>query len=153
MLIVSCRSLDDVIAFAVLKEERSAEFYRECAQRARNPGIKEFFDEMAAQEQHHKELLQGLNSEDVSGVQLEKTEDLRISDYLMDSAFHPNITYQDALILAMKKEEKSRVFYSAWKNKCVSEAAAVLFEFLAAEEAKHKKRLETIYDEEILTWD
>jgi len=53
----------------------------------------------------------------------------------------------------MKKEEKAHAFYGAWKTKCMHEKTAKVFEILATEELKHKRKIETIYDDEILTWD
>jgi rubrerythrin len=53
----------------------------------------------------------------------------------------------------MKKEEKALAFYSGWKNKCMSEKASKLFQVLENEEEKHKRKLEKLYDEEILGWD
>ena len=44
---------------------------------------------------------------------------------------------------------------SMWpgKDKCMHEKTPKLFEMLANEEMKHKRKIETVYDEEILTWD
>jgi rubrerythrin len=67
--------------------------------------------------------------------------------------FTEDISYQEALTLAMKREEKAHSFYSGWQGKCMHEKTAKLFEMLAKEEMKHKRRIETLYDEEILTWD
>jgi len=52
-----------------------------------------------------------------------------------------------------EEEEKAHAFYAAWKGKCASEKTAKLFEILENEEARHKRKLENLYDEEILTWD
>ena len=71
---------------------------------------------MAEEEERHREMLAGLDPQDLSDIRLERTEDLRIGDYLVDLPFHPDITYQDALILAMKKEEKAHAFYAGWKG-------------------------------------
>lgn len=153
MTTVSCRSTDDVINFAIEKEQKSMDFYQKCADRAKNPGISQFFKELVLEEQKHRDLLQGLNPAELGGIKLQQVEDLHISDYLVDVPFTDDITYQEALTVAMKKEEKAYAFYSAWKGKCMHEKTAQLFEHLAQEEMKHKRRLETIYDEEILTWD
>jgi len=150
---VSCSSMNDVVKFAIEKEEKAMEFYQKCADRTKNPGIKKFFQEMVEEEQRHKKLLQDLDPSGLDSMKLDKIEDLRISDYLIDVSFKPDITYQEALTLAMKKEEKAHEFYSAWQNKCINEKTAKLFEMLAQEEMKHKRKIETVYDEEILTWD
>lgn len=151
MSTVSCSSLEEVVNFAIEKEERAMDFYRKCAQFARNPGIREFFEEMAMEEQRHRNMLRDLDTSHLAEVKLETVEDLRISDYLMDISFDENMSYQDALTLAMKKEEKAQAFYAGWKNKCIHEKAANLFEILQNEEAKHKRKLEALYDEEVLT--
>lgn len=150
---VSCSSVDDVVNFAIEKEQKAMEFYQKCADRAKNPGIKKFFQEMAAEEQRHRDMLKELDVLGISDVQLAKVEDLRIGDYLVDVQFYDEITYQEALTLAMKKEEKAHAFYSGWKNKCMHEKTSKLFELLAQEEMKHKRTIETIYDDQILSWD
>ncbi len=153
MTTLSCHSVDDVVGFAIEKEEKAMEFYRQCADRAKNPGIKEFFREMVAEEQKHRDMLKNLDSLKLDEVKLKQVENLKISDYLVDVPFSEDISYQEALIVAMKKEEKALAFYSGWKNKCVSEKASKLFQLLANEEEKHKRMLEKLYDEEILNWD
>jgi len=153
MTAVSCSSMDDVVSFAIDKEEKAMEFYQKCADRAKNPGIKQFFEELVQEEQRHRDMLKSLDTFRLEDVKLEKVEDLRIGDYLVDVKFKEDLTYQEALTLAMKKEEKAHAFYTGWQNKCIHEKTAKLFELLAQEELKHKRRIETVYDDEILTWD
>ncbi|MCE5334725.1 MAG: ferritin family protein [Desulfobacteraceae bacterium] len=153
MTALSCTSVNDVIGFAIQKEELAMEFYRQCSLRTSHSGLKEFFDELAREEQRHRDMLRDLDSLHLDEVKLEKVEDLKISDYLADVPFQEDMTYQDALILAMKKEEKAHGFYATWKSKCMNDRAAKLFQILETEESKHKRKLETLYDDEILAWD
>ncbi len=153
MSTVSCRSFDDVVNFAIKKEELAMDFYQKCADRAKNPGIKEFFQEMVEEEKRHRQMLQELEPAGLESFTLDQVEDLKISDYLMDVSFRDDMTYQEALTLAMKKEEKAHAFYNAWKQKCMHEKTAKVFEMLAQEELKHKRKIEEMYDEEILGWD
>lgn len=153
MSVLTCRSFDDVVNFAIRKEELAMEFYQQCAHKAKNPGIKEFFLEMVEEEKKHRELLKGLDPAGLETFKLDKVEDLKISDYLMDVPFRDDMTYQEALTLAMKKEEKAHAFYSAWKEKCMHEKTAKVFEMLAQEEVKHKRKIEELYDDQILSWD
>ena len=153
MTTVSCSSVDSVVNFAIEKEEKAMDFYQKCADRAKNQGIKKFFQEMVDEEKRHRDLLKGLNPSALGDIKLDKVEDLHISDYLIDVQFRDELTYQEALTLAMKKEEKAHAFYAAWKDKCMHEKTGKLFEMLAIEEMKHKRKIETVYDEEILVWD
>jgi len=153
MTTVSCSSTGDVVAFAIEKEEKAMDFYQCCADRAKNPGLKKFFLEMVEEERRHRDMLKGLDTLNLEAVKIEKVEDLQISDYLVDVKYSDDLNYQEALTMAMKKEEKAHAFYASWQNKCMHEKAAKLFEVLAQEELKHKRNLEVMYDDEILTWD
>jgi rubrerythrin len=150
---ISCSSTSDIVNFAIEKEQKAMDFYQNCADRAKNPGLKKFFEELVQEEKRHRDMLSGLEVEGIGDVQLETVEDLRISDYLVDVKFRDDLTYQEALTLAMKKEEKAHAFYESWKVKCMHEKTAKLFDLLANEELKHKRNIEAIYDDEILAWD
>ncbi|MFP4225374.1 MAG: ferritin family protein, partial [Desulfobacterales bacterium] len=54
---IACRSMQDVVAFAIDREEKARDFYRQCAEKAQKKGIKEFFQEMADEEERHRSLL------------------------------------------------------------------------------------------------
>jgi rubrerythrin len=86
-------------------------------------------------------MLEKLDMEGVAKAKIEKVPDLKISDYMSKIEFKPNLSYTNILRIAMKMEEKSLKLYNDLKK---------LFHLLANEEAKHKLRLEKIYDEEIL---
>ena len=62
MTAVSCRSVDNVVDFAIEKEEKAMDFYQKCADRAKNTGIKKFFLEMVAEETKPSEPAQGPGS-------------------------------------------------------------------------------------------
>ncbi len=102
MSTISCSSVNDVVNFAIEKEEKAMEFYRKCAERAQNPGIKKFFEEMIEEERGHRDLLRDLDALNLDGIKLAKVEDLKISDYLVDVPFKEDISYQEALTIAMK---------------------------------------------------
>jgi hypothetical protein len=80
-------------------------------------------------------------------------DDFRLSDFMVDVAFSPEMTYQEALVMAMKTEDKVHAFYEFWQIRCGCKRISGLFAHLAAEALKHKKKLEAIYDSEILQWD
>jgi rubrerythrin len=143
----------DVVAFAIDREKKAEEFYTQCAHKATQPGIKQFFQDMAQEEQRHKQLLTDLDPQSLEDFEPHPPEDLKISDFLVDVQFTPDITYQEALTMAMKKEEKAHAFYQAWEKKCTNEKTSKVFSMLAEEELKHKRKVEEIYDSEILTWD
>lgn len=148
----TCRSMKDVIDFAVSREEESRDFYLNCRKKIKNQALKEFFQELADEEENHRNLL---TQRDVSGLKdftPAQVQNLKLSDFMVDVKFSPDMNYQDALTLAIKKEEKARAFYAAWQNRCGDKETAKLFEFLAGEEMKHKRKLEDVFDDDILMW-
>jgi rubrerythrin len=60
------------------------------------------------------------------------------------------LTYQDIVIIAMKREEASRNLYADLAERFAGSDTGALFSRLSAEEAEHKLRFEKIYDDEIL---
>lgn len=150
---ISCHSMRDVVAFAIDREEKAKQFYSQCAEKAKQPGIKQFFQDMAQEEERHRQLLTDLDPQALESFESHPPEDLKLSDFLVDVTFTPDITYQQALTMAMKKEEKAHAFYQAWEGKCSNEKTSKVFALLAEEELKHKRKIEEIYDSEILTWD
>jgi rubrerythrin len=145
------RNLEEVISFAMQKEAGAAALYEEAAKLSKRPDAKAMFNELAAEERKHREILENLERKDVSKYTLERIPDMKMSEYMRDVEFHPDMEYQDILILAIKREEKSRDLYADLAAHADDPELKKLFQALAQEEAKHKLKLETEYDEYVLT--
>jgi len=66
------RTIDDILAFAIKKEEEAAAAYGTMIATARTPGLKKLLGELMDEEENHKKLLAGQ----------EKTHKLRLeSEY------------------------------------------------------------------------
>jgi rubrerythrin len=57
------------------------------------------------------------------------------------------MTYAELLRLAMKREEKALQLYNDLASKSEKSEWVKVFKMLSQEEAKHKLKLETIYDD------
>jgi rubrerythrin len=147
---MSLNTLPEIIQFAIDKEKNAQAFYRSAAGLSQYPGIPALFTELAAEEEKHEKLLMNISQAASLPEATGKVPDLKISDYLVELKFFPTMKYQEVMMLAMKNEEKSMKFYSAWAEKAVEADHKKMFAHLAEEEAKHKYRLESIYDQEIL---
>ncbi len=149
------RSMDEkkfkeIIQFAIEKEIKAFNFYTSASQVAKYSGARELFSELAKEEEGHRKLLEKLNMEKIAQVRIESVPNLKISDYMVEVEFRPDIPYADILRAAMKMEERSLKLYTDRKESAGDEDLKKLFTFLANEEARAKVRLEKIYDEEIL---
>ncbi len=142
-------SFDDVIDFAIEKEQEANKFYLDLARQMKNPGMREVFEGFAAEELGHKTKLEEIKkSQMIQPAQ--NVVDLQIADYVVEVESGPDMDYQDALVLAMKNEKAAFRLYLDLANKVANEAQKALFLSLANEEAKHKLRFEIEYDEIIL---
>ncbi len=142
--------LDDILDFAIDNEIDAYKFYTSLAAKANNPEMKEVFLNFAAEEQGHRKLLEDVKEGrqiKIGGAQI---ADLKIADYVVDVKPTPNMSYQDALILAMKKEKASFALYTDLAAATTDPQGKKLFQSLAQQEAKHKLRFELEYDEIIL---
>ena len=142
--------LEEIIQFALEKEEEAVSFYHQCSELTAQSNMKEAFIEMAEEEEKHVQMLQKFKPEKVQAVVIKNIPNLKISDYIVDMKFDPKMGYKDLLILAMKREEKSVELYSELATKGKQAELVKLFQFLAQEELKHKFRLEKEYDEVVL---
>lgn len=141
--------LSRLVNLAITKEVEAAQFYEELAASAARPEMRDVFKEFAAQEWDHKRRLEELKIDDVTEEALQPVPDLKISEYLEDIEPHPGMKFQEALVVAIKREEKALKLYTDLAAQ-FGDPLKKLFQFLANEEAKHKNRLEKIYDEEVM---
>jgi len=144
-------TVDGILDFAIASEEESHQFYTDLAKRVERPGMRDIFSSFAKEELNHKQKLLGVKA----GRQLvpvsARIADLKISDYLVDVAPGPQLDYQGALMVAMKKEKASFMLYTHLADITDNEALRSTLASLAQEEARHKLRFEMEYDQFILT--
>ena len=146
------KQYEGIIKFAIDKEVGAFDFYTKASQVATCSGARELFVDFAREEEKHWKLLEDITAEKIAQLKLEKEKvpDLKISDYMVDVEFKPNLSYADILRMAMKMEERSLKLYADLKQTAKDKEINTLFEFLAQKEANHKYALEKKYDEDIL---
>lgn len=135
--------------FAIAKEMEAEAFYKEWSQKAKNPSVQGLFAELAGIEHGHVEILSRITPEEMSSSSIQEAHDLHLSESLIDIAASPDLTLQEAMILAMKREESAVKLYSRLAE--MNGEARSLFEALAKEEGRHKGKIEIEYNDNILT--
>jgi len=141
--------LRKALDFAIAKEKESEAFYKEWAQKATHPAVHELFAELAGVEHGHMEILLNITPEEMISKGNAQTTVFGLSELLVDVTAAANLTLQEAMIVAMKREEGAVKLYTRLAE--MSGEAQSLFEALAKEEARHKAKLESEYDDHILT--
>jgi len=145
------KSVDDILDFAIGNEEEAAAFYTDLATRMERPWMSKIFSGFAQEEMGHKrKLLEVKAGKRLISAQ-DKVLDLKIGDYLVDAQVTKAMDYQDALIVAMKKEKKAFKMYTDLADAVDDEGLKETFLSLAQEEAKHKLRFEIEYDDYVVT--
>lgn len=144
------RNLQEVISFAIDKEEASYQLYKKTAGMMKEISSRKMLEEMAEQELGHKRLLQGMDKQRIAAYQVVKVPDLKIGDYLVDVEYREDMTYQQILIFAMKAEEKAAQLYMSAQLLTNDPEAIKMLDMLANEEKKHKFLIEALYDDKVL---
>ena len=144
-------SINDVLDFAIEQEQVAVDFYSELSKNTENKEVKDIFLDFVKEEMGHKIKLQKIKKEGIFNNEvIDNISDLKISDYLEAVKPTPNMTYRDALVVAMQRERAAFKLYISLSNMAPTEALKSTFRSLAAEEAEHKLQFETDYDEYVL---
>ncbi len=143
-------SIDDVLDFAINAEQEAVDFYNQLAVNSKTEDMRHVFTSFAQEEMEHKTRLTKIKAE--GSYQFEKKEivDLKISDYMVNVKPTPEMSYEDALMLAMKKEKAAFKLYYELSKRANNKNMKDMFLSLAQEESKHKLRFEIEYDENVL---
>jgi len=143
-------NINDILDFAIQNEQNAVEFYNELAKTARTDDMRNTFEQFAQEEIGHKARLIKIKEEGIFNLPMAKVTDLKIADYVVIAESKAEMTYEQALVLAMKKEKAAFKLYLKLSEKAPSEALKKLFLGLAQEESRHKLRFELEYDEFVL---
>jgi rubrerythrin len=141
---------DELLDFAIDREQEAHDFYMDLAGRAERPDIKDLLTQLAREELRHRKKLEEIKSGSRSFPAAKDVTDLKISDYHVDVEPSGELSYEDALVLAMKREESAFNLYTDLAKLAGDEELKSIFVALAQEEAKHKLRFEMEYKETFL---
>jgi len=144
------KNVDAILMFAIEQEQKAVDFYTELAKEAQSEEMKKVFIEFAEEEIKHKQRLIRIREEGVFTMPKQQIADLKIGDYLVEVKASGKLTYEEALVLAMKREKSAFRLYSNLAERAPNDELKSVFEALAMEESRHKLRFELEYDEYVL---
>lgn len=143
-------TFDEILDFAIGEEQKAVDFYSELAGQASSDEMRDVFEEFAQEEVGHKMKLMEVKETGIADMPAENVADLKIADYVVNVKPSPNMSYQEALVVAMNKEKAAFRLYTSLSQRAEDPALKQLFASLAQEESKHKLRFEVEYDEYVL---
>ena len=142
---------DRIIDYAIEREKEAVQFYHELQTSVHFTERAKLLVNLEQMEKGHVTMLEGIRDRKIEKLVIPEVENLHISEYIVQGEPSGELSYQDILIMAMKREESSHRLYTDLAAKTTDTGVKKLFSKLASEEAKHKLLFEKMYDEEILT--
>ncbi len=149
----------NALSIALKKEEDSFAFYKNAEKTVMFKPLKTLFRDLAKEEVKHKSIivkemkkLEG-GAKKVDSLTKSSTaqKDYGLSKYLLPQNVKPSMGYQDALIVAMKREEKAVELFDYLRSITTDKKLKDTFKTLYDWEVLHLRMLEEKYDEDILT--
>lgn len=144
-------SVEEALDFAIEREQEAYEFYLDLAQQTQNPTLQKTLLAFSKVEMGHKEKLAAVKEGYTTLAGVEDVLDMKIGDYLVEVTPSPKMTFQDLLIVAIKRETAARDLYTDLAKSVADASFKALFTKLAQEESTHKLSFETAYDDHILS--
>lgn len=145
------KSVDEVLDFAIAREIEATEFYTTLAGRMDAPAMRQAFEDFAREEEGHRARLEAVKRGEYSfGAGARRVQGLGLAEYLVDGTILDDLSYAEALVLAMKREKAAYKLYMDLAAAAQTESLKSLFVSLADQEARHKLRFEIEYDDCVL---
>ena len=136
----------EIIDFAIKREKEAVQFYTELEHIAQFASQKELLSEIKGMEQGHVKILENLKTKTPDVIRVESVPNFMPSTYLVEAQPARDMSYQDILIIAMKREDRSHALYEELIAQTENPELQKTFQMLAGEESKHKRFFEDLYD-------
>ena len=144
-------TLEDVVAFAVRREDTAHRLYLNAAQKTNSISSRKMFEELAHEEMGHKHSFEKLDLGRTEQYHFVDRPDMHLADYMVDMPFREDMTYDEILRFAMKTEEAAFKLYTAAAEMTPDPRLKNMLLVLADIEKGHKQQIEALYDEHVLT--
>jgi rubrerythrin len=137
--------VNEVLDLAIAREIEAYDFYMELAAWAERPEVAAVFEELAAQEAQHEMKLKAVKAGDAA-LEEQEIGSLGIAETLDLMEPKANLTYVQALAVAMQREEDAFELYTHLASMARDQDIRAMLSKLAQEEAQHRLQLEIEYD-------
>lgn len=144
-------TLEEIIKFAVQREEEAVQLYSEAARLSTDIASRKMFESFVAEETGHKTVFSNIDIAKSEQLRSQKMPDMGISKYLVSIPLRPNMTYAEILQYAIKVEDNAYHLYKAAADATDDPQVKKTLQVFAEVELGHKKRIEDIYDARVLT--
>ncbi len=144
-------TLDEVIKFAIEREDTAYKLYKRAAELSTSISAKKMFEELAQEEATHRDVFSKIDEAKAENHKLCTLPESSIAKYLADVPFREDLSYSEILAYALKTEENAFQLYKAAAGMTEDAALQKVLMTFADVELGHRRRLEAIYEERVLT--
>ena len=137
-------TFEDVLDFAILQEKAAQQFYAKLCDEVLDPDVQLFYRTLVQEESLHEKNLRELKRFEYELIEPD-IEALRESGYLDAMPVSPEVTFEEAVRYAIKKEKSARMLYHMLAQMCKRKELADLFNELAAQEKSHADYFQAEY--------
>ncbi len=148
---MSFLSLQEVVDYAVEREEDAYQLYTRAAELTVSPAARKMFEELAAEEAAHRDVFVRVDPDKLDELKVCKLPEATIGQYLKEVPFHPQMSYQEILTYALKTEESAYQLYKAAAGMTEDTKLQKTLLAFAEVELGHRRKIEALYDEHVLT--
>ena len=138
-------NIDTILDSAVEREKESHAFYSNVACQSNDKNVKETFKQLAVDELGHMDFLKKCKKDKNLLRNLPVPQDYKVAEATEGPVLSTNMKPQEAIALAMKKEQEAAEFYSKLAACAIDSTYRETFKGLANMELGHKTHLETIF--------
>ncbi len=139
-------SAEDILEFAIEREQDSYLFYTRLAERASHEEIKKALREFADEEREHEVKLIAVKTGRVQLKKPSEGQEIISAQYIVEDEPSDDMDFSDAVHLAMRREKAAFRLYSDLAAQALDGQIRDLFLGLALEEARHKLVFEIALD-------
>ena len=144
-------TLDEVVKFAIEREDTAYKLYKRAAELSTSIASKKMFEELAQEEATHKDVFTKIDEDKAESHKLCTLPESSIAKYLADVPFRPDMSYSTIIASALKTEENAYQLYKAAAGMTDDPKLQKVLMNFADVELGHRRRLEAIYEERVLT--
>ena len=106
------QTASETLSFIRELEEKAAKFYEDLQKAVKHDASKVMLGQFAKMELNHARILERFKSGDIDDYEAPEITDLKLSDYMVEADTNSDMTYQEIIVVAMKREEAAKTLYT-----------------------------------------
>jgi rubrerythrin len=139
------QTYQQILADAIQSEIDAQTFYLSVAEKTGNSFLKELFLSFSKEEKKHRHILERFRDKPTEAINFTKVPDFHVAETVEAPELTTDMRPQDAIALAMKKEQEAMEHYTQLADACTDPETRNVFIELAAMEGEHKHRMEAAF--------